>query len=208
LRVASRLCWVTQTVVRILSITAAFFAAGEEARRTGTVVHKLLLLPSPEEDTSTEFQLFSTQLLSNKVEFSAGGFVPVNLSLAYSMLGAAATYIIILFQFKVISRSFQQYLQAHVLFRLCHPSTHLKYVSRVIVLEIDTTARYRRSSKLCTVLSSRVLQLKIYVLLFYTFQAKQKKNGRSFRLEKKKEIGRPRRIWRENFKNGVGERVC
>ena len=100
LEVATNLHWATQAVVRILSITASCFAAGEEARRTGTVVHKLLLRQSLLRDTSTELQLFSKQLLSNQVEFSAGGFFPVNLSLAYSMVGAAATYIIILFQFK------------------------------------------------------------------------------------------------------------
>jgi len=100
LEVACSLCWVTQNFLRILSITSSCFAAGEEARRTGTVVHKLLLRQSLLRDTSTELQLFSKQLLNNKVEFSAGGFFPVNLSLAYSMVGAAATYIIILIQFK------------------------------------------------------------------------------------------------------------
>jgi hypothetical protein len=98
--VAPHLCWFIVTVVRILSITASCFAASEEARRTGTVVHKLLLRQTLLRDTSTELQLFSVQLLSNKVEFSAGGFFPVNLSLAYSMVGAATTYIIILFQLK------------------------------------------------------------------------------------------------------------
>ena len=100
LRVASNFCWVIQAFVRILSITSSSFAAGEEARRTGTVVNKLLLRQSLPRDTSTELQLFSIQLLNNKVEFSAAGFFPVNLSLAYSMVGAATTYIIILIQFK------------------------------------------------------------------------------------------------------------
>jgi len=100
LEVASCLFWVTQTVVRILSITASCFVAVEEARRTGIVVEKLLLRQSLLRDTSTQLQLFSLQLLHNKVEFSAGGFFPVNLTLAYSMVGAATTYIIILFQFK------------------------------------------------------------------------------------------------------------
>ena len=99
LRAISSLFWVTQTLVRILSITSSCSAAGDEARRTGTVVHKLLLRQSLPRDTSTELQLFSIQLLSNKVEFSAAGFFPVNLSLAYSMVGAATTYIIILLQF-------------------------------------------------------------------------------------------------------------
>jgi gustatory receptor len=100
LEVASSLCWATQNLLRILSITASCFAAGDEARRTGTVVHKLLLRQTLLRDTSTELQLFSTQLLSNKVEFSAGGFFPINLSLVYSMVGAATTYIIILIQVK------------------------------------------------------------------------------------------------------------
>jgi gustatory receptor len=100
LEVATSLCWATQNFLRILSITASCFAAGDEARRTGTVVHKLLLRQTLLRDTLTELQLFSTQLLSNKVEFSAGGFFPINLSLVYSMVGAATTYIIILFQVK------------------------------------------------------------------------------------------------------------
>ncbi|GFG35597.1 hypothetical protein Cfor_00076, partial [Coptotermes formosanus] len=100
LEVASSLCWVALNLIRILSITASCFAAGDEARRTGTVVHKLLLRPTLLGDTLTELQLFSIQLLSNKVEFSAGGFFPVNLSLVYSMVGAATTYIIILLQVK------------------------------------------------------------------------------------------------------------
>jgi gustatory receptor len=100
LKAASALIWATQILVRILSITVSCFATSEEARRTGNVVHKLLLLQSPLRDTSTELQMFSIQLLSNKVEFSAGGFFPVNLSLVYGMVGAATTYIIILFQFK------------------------------------------------------------------------------------------------------------
>jgi gustatory receptor len=98
--VVTNLCWITLTVIRILSITASCFEGGEEARRTGTVVHKLLLPQTLLRDTSTDLQPFSLQLLSNKVEFSAGGFFLVNLSLAYSMVGAATTYIIILFQFK------------------------------------------------------------------------------------------------------------
>jgi gustatory receptor len=100
LEVACTLSWVTQNLVSILSITASCFAAGDEARRTGTVVHKLLLRQTLLGDTLTELQLFSMQLLSNKVEFSAGGFFPVNLSLVYSMVGAATTYIIILLQVK------------------------------------------------------------------------------------------------------------
>jgi hypothetical protein len=100
LEVACTLCWITKTVVRILFITASCFAAGEESRRIGTVFHKLLLRQTLLRDTSTEIQLFSIQILNNKVEFSARGFFPVNLSLAYSMVGAATIYIIILFQSK------------------------------------------------------------------------------------------------------------
>ncbi|KDR19909.1 hypothetical protein L798_05735 [Zootermopsis nevadensis] len=100
LEVVSSLCWVTQNLVRVLCITGSCFAATEEARRTSTVVHKLLLRQSLKGDTSAELQLFSMQLLSNKVQFTAGGFFSVNLSLVYSMVGVATTYIIILLQFK------------------------------------------------------------------------------------------------------------
>jgi gustatory receptor len=100
LEVVSSLCWVTQNLIRVISITASCFAASEEARRTSTVVHKLLLRQTLKGDTSAELQNFSMQLLSNKVEFTAGGFFSVNLSLVYSMVGVATTYIIILLQLK------------------------------------------------------------------------------------------------------------
>ena len=100
LEVACSLCWVTKNLITILAITASCSAACDEARRTGTVVQKLLLRQTLLGDTSTELQRFSNQLLINKVEFSAGGFFPVNLSLVYSMVGAVTTYIIILLQVK------------------------------------------------------------------------------------------------------------
>lgn len=100
LEVVSSMCWVTLNLVRMISITASCFKASEEARGTSTVVHKLLLRQTLKRDTSAELQLFSMQLLSNKVEFTAGGFFSVNLSLVHSMVGVATTYIIILLQLK------------------------------------------------------------------------------------------------------------
>jgi gustatory receptor len=98
--VVSSLCWVSQNLVRALCITASCFATTEEAHRTRTVVQKLLLRQTLDGSTSEELQLFSMQLLSSKVHFTAGGFFSVDLSLVYSMVGAATTYIIILLQFK------------------------------------------------------------------------------------------------------------
>jgi hypothetical protein len=98
LEVGSSLCWVTQNMVRALAITASCFGASDEARRSRIVVHKLLLRQRLRAETLAELQLFSSQLTSNKVEFTAAGFFTVNLSLVYSMVGAATTYIIILIQ--------------------------------------------------------------------------------------------------------------
>jgi hypothetical protein len=98
LEVGSSLCWVAQNMVRTLAITASCFGASDEARRAGIVVHKLLLRRRLRAETLAELQLFSSRLTSNKVEFTAAGFFTVNLSLVYSMVGAATTYIIILIQ--------------------------------------------------------------------------------------------------------------
>lgn len=98
LEVGSSLCWVTQNMVRALAVSASCFAVSDEARRTGSVIHKLLLRQRLKGDISAELQLFWSQLMSNKVEFTAAGFFTVNLSLVYSMVGAATTYIIILIQ--------------------------------------------------------------------------------------------------------------
>ena len=100
LKVVSSLGWVADSAIKTLSITLSCHVASEEAKRTGNIVHNLLVAGSMGDATSAELKLFSIQLLTDKLELTAAGFFPVNLSLLYSIIAAATTYTVILIQLK------------------------------------------------------------------------------------------------------------
>jgi hypothetical protein len=64
------------------------------------IVHKLLLCPNVDRERETQLRLFAGQIVDNKFEFTACGIFPLDLSTLHSIVAAAATYIIILYQLK------------------------------------------------------------------------------------------------------------
>jgi hypothetical protein len=87
------------SVATIMAVTAACHFASSELQGSADIVHKLLLQRSIDSEASLELQQFSMHLLCNRVQFTACGFFPIDLSLLCTIIGAVATYIIILFQF-------------------------------------------------------------------------------------------------------------
>jgi hypothetical protein len=79
-------------------IEATCSATSEEANRTVTLLHKLLLLPELHPATAAEIQLFLQQVRDRKPNFTAWGFFTLNYSLLVSTIGAIATYLVILVQ--------------------------------------------------------------------------------------------------------------
>lgn len=64
------------------------------------IVHKLLLHPNVDQECETQLRLFAGQIVDNKFQFTACGIFPLDLSTLHSIVAAAATYIIILYQMK------------------------------------------------------------------------------------------------------------
>jgi 7tm Chemosensory receptor. len=100
---ALRMCvtgWLVITLLKQVFITVACNNVTNESKRISDNVQKLLLHQSLTADILHQLQLFSFQLLSCKMEFSAAGLFSVNLSYLYSSIAAVITYIVVLVQFK------------------------------------------------------------------------------------------------------------
>lgn len=74
--------------------------AYNESREMLVAVHKVLLCPNISSACETQLSLFATQIVDNEFEFTACGIFPLDLSTLHSIVAAAATYIIILYQLK------------------------------------------------------------------------------------------------------------
>ncbi|XP_021930798.1 putative gustatory receptor 28b [Zootermopsis nevadensis] len=78
-----------------------------EGRRTGCVVHQVLLHGEDPRVTGgcsrlLQLQMFSQQLVHTReqIDFTACGLFPLDMTLLHSVVGAVTTYIIILMQFQ------------------------------------------------------------------------------------------------------------
>jgi hypothetical protein len=96
--VATFVLWLVVTFIRLLVITVTCENLRSENKRLSDSVHKLLLQQDMAADSVQQLQLFSFQLLSCKMEFSAAGLFSVDLPYLYSAIAAIVTYIVVLIQ--------------------------------------------------------------------------------------------------------------
>jgi hypothetical protein len=89
---------VVVTFIRLLLITLTCENLRSEKERLTDNVHKLLLHQHLEADSVHQLQLFSSQLLSSRMEFSAAGLFSVDLPYLYSAIAAIITYFVVLIQ--------------------------------------------------------------------------------------------------------------
>jgi len=75
--------------------------AHNEPKEMMVTVHQLLLCPSTSSACQAHLRLFAAQIVDNEFEFTACGIFPLDLSTLHSIVAAAATYIIILYQLKI-----------------------------------------------------------------------------------------------------------
>ena len=92
------LFWTLLYLAKAGAIAISCHSASEEASRSISVVQKVLLEQPLAPSVSSELHLYLTQLCNNRVDFTACGFFSVNPSLLHAIVGATATYIIILIQ--------------------------------------------------------------------------------------------------------------
>lgn len=91
--------WLLLTFFKLISITVPCQSATNKVENTVALVQKLLLVERFDQDTIAELQLFSHQLFQRKVKFTAFGFLHLDYSLLFTIIGGATTYLVIVTQY-------------------------------------------------------------------------------------------------------------
>ncbi|PNF32538.1 hypothetical protein B7P43_G02458 [Cryptotermes secundus] len=92
--------WQVQYAFKLIIITAPCQSATNEVENMAVLVQKLLLVRDFDQGTVAELQLFSQQLLQRKMKFTAFGFLSLDHSLLFTIVGGVTTFIVIAMQFK------------------------------------------------------------------------------------------------------------
>ncbi|PNF33540.1 hypothetical protein B7P43_G17405 [Cryptotermes secundus] len=98
--IAIYVCWILVSVVSVLVISVSCHRSSAEAEKCHQKTQKLLLLEPLRQETRCQLKLLSQQLSNAKIVFTACGVFAINLSILYNFVSSAATYVIVLVQFK------------------------------------------------------------------------------------------------------------
>ncbi|XP_077300776.1 putative gustatory receptor 28b [Arctopsyche grandis] len=96
--------WGIVYFIILYSISFACSKTKEEADMSSILLHKMAI-DDDDDFTRTSVEMFSLQMLHQKVEFTACGFFPVDFSVLYMIIGAVTTYLVFLIQFEMASRT-------------------------------------------------------------------------------------------------------
>jgi hypothetical protein len=97
----SHTLWCLLHIARLLCITIPCHSANNNMAHTSTVLRKLLLAFHSDPAAMSELERFSHHVALRKFKFTVFGFLSLDLSLLVSMMGAVASYLVILMQFKI-----------------------------------------------------------------------------------------------------------
>ncbi|KAJ9599887.1 hypothetical protein L9F63_009834, partial [Diploptera punctata] len=86
------------SVIKLLCITLPSHAANCEIAKTDSVLRKLLLIRDMDRSILDEVQRFQEQVIQRQIKITALGFLNLDLSLFFSVMGAVFTYLVILVQ--------------------------------------------------------------------------------------------------------------
>jgi hypothetical protein len=96
--------WSLFTLVRMFVIALTCQWVSDEWRTFMCSVQQLLLEYNTEEDMLTQLGFFADQLVNNKMEFTACGIFPMNLSVLCTVAGLVIQYLILLCQMRDSSK--------------------------------------------------------------------------------------------------------
>ncbi|XP_026272762.2 gustatory receptor for sugar taste 43a-like [Frankliniella occidentalis] len=95
--------WMLAHVSRLVLLVQPCSNVKEEANETGALVGTFLNMLHPCCHLRKQLELFSMQLMHQRVGFSPCGLFELDLKLLLSLLGAVTTYLVVLFQIRVPS---------------------------------------------------------------------------------------------------------
>lgn len=93
-------CWIVFFISREVAITVTCHVTMSEAKKIQDSVQWLLLRQHITADITEQLKLFSKQLTVNSIEFTAFGFITLNLSALSTFIASVITYIVVLEQMK------------------------------------------------------------------------------------------------------------
>ena len=85
---------------------ASCSTASNESHQTAILIQKLLMIPEVDRRVVAELQLFSQQLNTRQIEFTAMGFFGINYRNLGAIVGACLTILIMLLQFQNVNNLF------------------------------------------------------------------------------------------------------
>ncbi|XP_069700814.1 putative gustatory receptor 28b [Periplaneta americana] len=97
---ASLPLWIVTFLGMLIAMTVSCQMTSLESKKLNDRVQKALLKNTLTNEMQQQLQLYSSQISSNRIEFTAFWFFTVDLSLLCTILASATTYIVILVQFK------------------------------------------------------------------------------------------------------------
>ena len=101
--VVCTMIWSFLHIAKLFFITVPCHLANNNMAHTSTVLRKLLLAFHTDPATMSELERFAHHVALRKFRFTVFGFLSLDLSLLFSMMGAVATYLVILMQFEMAS---------------------------------------------------------------------------------------------------------
>ncbi|CAH0393555.1 unnamed protein product [Bemisia tabaci] len=93
-------CFTVALLATISYVVGKTSAVCMQANSTARIIHQLLL-SNVRDKVKNELQLFSLQLIHEKVNFTACGFFPLDLSVLFNTISSVVTYLIILIQLQI-----------------------------------------------------------------------------------------------------------
>jgi hypothetical protein len=97
----SHTLWCSLHIAKLLCVTVPCHSANNNMAHTSTVLRKLLFAFHTDPATMSELERFSHHVALRKFKFTVFGFLSLDLSLLVSMMGAVASYLVIIMQFKI-----------------------------------------------------------------------------------------------------------
>ncbi|CAH1364671.1 unnamed protein product [Tenebrio molitor] len=93
------LMWTAWTSLEILYVTVTCHLTTNEAKNTGMAIHKVLLNEN-DPVIKRKLMVFSQQVDQRPLQFTACGLFSIDATLIFTIVGAAATYLLIMLQFQ------------------------------------------------------------------------------------------------------------
>ncbi|KAK3917231.1 Gustatory receptor for sugar taste 43a [Frankliniella fusca] len=93
--------WMLAHLSRLVLLVLPCSCVKEEANKTGALVGTFLNTLHPSSYSRRQLEMFSMQLMHQRVTFSPCGLFELDLSLVVTLLGAVTTYLVVLMQIKV-----------------------------------------------------------------------------------------------------------